>query len=435
MRAYEILREFSQSPVNSWGRPIASDEKHLSAFWSWFGKSRVVDAKGNPIVVFHGTTEDFHSFDPNLSNSHSNTGVPRGAFFFSDSSGVAGSYSAVDLTGKSFRTKAEADEFHRLIKAGNFEDMMQYMHDHPQIDAPVYHDGANIKPCYLRMIKPLRVNARGDHWNDIYTALKKWHPKAEQYSTNEIAQYAIEHGYDGCIIRNVKDMGKRGETNSAATTYVVFSPQQIKSALFNKGSYSPDTSHIGENLNEGAIKVRDFKQWMENPEGFESDWETLEDDIEDAGGLTRYVIRGNNWKKTLANPLPIYRGLEVADPHAWAAAHAREVGYDLGTYWTDVFEVAFDQNGPDGGFQRGHDTNLIICATADEDAIDWFVTYAMRSVDSEEPEIRLHKGAGVHVSEILIVDTTNPEEPNEQGYRFGRHHIVKSIPVNKTLKI
>ena len=188
-----------------------------------------------------------------------------------------------------------------------------------------------------------------------------------------------------------------------------------------------------EIINEGVVKVRDFKEWMTKDELV---WgSVLERRISDSGGLTRFIINCNKWRKSLSVPLQIFRGLDVPNPHEWVTQHIREVGYDLGTHWTDVFEIAFNQNGPGGSFNRGRDTNLIICATADEAAIDWCSTYAIRAVDRKEPEIKLLKGAYVNVSEILVVDTTNSENPDGEGFRFGQHNIVKSIPVNKSLKI
>jgi hypothetical protein len=41
--------------TNSEGRPIAQTEDEVRAFWRWFGDSKVVDAEGRPLVVYHGT--------------------------------------------------------------------------------------------------------------------------------------------------------------------------------------------------------------------------------------------------------------------------------------------------------------------------------------------------------------------------------------------
>jgi len=44
---------------NSAGQPIAGTEEGVRAFWVWFGDSKVVDAQGRPLVVYHGTAKAF----------------------------------------------------------------------------------------------------------------------------------------------------------------------------------------------------------------------------------------------------------------------------------------------------------------------------------------------------------------------------------------
>lgn len=41
------------------GKPIAQTEEGLRNFWRWFGESKVVDADGRPLVVYHGTDKKF----------------------------------------------------------------------------------------------------------------------------------------------------------------------------------------------------------------------------------------------------------------------------------------------------------------------------------------------------------------------------------------
>ena len=47
-----------------------------TAFRQWFGHSKVVDAAGEPLIVFHGTADQFDAFDPGKS--------PEGFFFTDD---------------------------------------------------------------------------------------------------------------------------------------------------------------------------------------------------------------------------------------------------------------------------------------------------------------------------------------------------------------
>lgn len=61
--------------------PSAGDIKK-PAFKKWFEGSKLIDDKGQPIVMYHGTTRNFESFDPNASESPGSS--PIGAMFFTD---------------------------------------------------------------------------------------------------------------------------------------------------------------------------------------------------------------------------------------------------------------------------------------------------------------------------------------------------------------
>ena len=50
--------------TNSNGQPIHPTEEGVRNFWRWFGDSKVVDAEGRPLVVYHGTNADFDVFRP-----------------------------------------------------------------------------------------------------------------------------------------------------------------------------------------------------------------------------------------------------------------------------------------------------------------------------------------------------------------------------------
>lgn len=48
---------------DSEGFPIAESDEQLRLFWSRFAGSAAVDEQGRPLALYHGTTEDFSSFD------------------------------------------------------------------------------------------------------------------------------------------------------------------------------------------------------------------------------------------------------------------------------------------------------------------------------------------------------------------------------------
>jgi hypothetical protein len=58
------------------------------AFKKWFGDSKVVDAAGKPLVVYHGTASDFEAFDPQFNK----VGVQGGGFYFTTRKPLAEDY-------------------------------------------------------------------------------------------------------------------------------------------------------------------------------------------------------------------------------------------------------------------------------------------------------------------------------------------------------
>ena len=172
-------------------------------FQQWFSGSKIVDKKGNPLPVFHGTISNFSSFDPEKSNSKSKTGVPNSAFLFSTSPENAESY------------------------AGQFT----WMTGHKE-----WKEGGSVLPIFLNIKKPLKVDARGDDWNNIRF-------KDDDWDINHIIKYAQRKGYDGLIVKNVVDTGEGSSIK--ATTIVAFRPDQIKS-VFSK-EFKP-TDDISEEI-------------------------------------------------------------------------------------------------------------------------------------------------------------------------------------------
>lgn len=194
-------------------------ETHLQNLLRWFAGSHVVTPDGNPRVVFHGTAADVTRFDPEYSGRKSGTGAPAGTFFFTDRSDVASSYT--------------------VAWQGDF--------------SAKHHDNANVMPVYLNLRRPLKVDARGASWREILF-------RGEEMDINELAALAQSSGrYDGMVVRRVKDKGVGHVDSPVSTTYVAFSPLQIKSALANSGAFDPGDPDITDRakLAKSALK------WLE----------------------------------------------------------------------------------------------------------------------------------------------------------------------------
>ena len=168
------------------------------AFKAWFGDSKVVDADGKPLVVYHGSPKvGFTEFD--VGNV--------GAFFssrFDVAASYAGRYNEVEVDGD----KLAAD------------------------------DGQGVYDAFLAINNPKVVDWGGKDWGVGPDGLK----------LDDVANRAKREGYDGLIVNNVEDTGwvapglVDGSGNS--TVYVAFEPTQIKSAIGNRGTFDPTNPNI-----------------------------------------------------------------------------------------------------------------------------------------------------------------------------------------------
>lgn len=150
------------------------------SFAKWFGDSKVVDANGKPLRVYHGTAADFDQFrktrrsETNAFNRDKYVGI-----FFSDNPEAADFYSGF----------------------------------------PGKHAPRTI-PVYLSLQDPLIIDYDGKVKSPNQMIL--W------------SQEAKRNDNDGIIIHNIRDT----PTLKSENLYIAFVPWQIKSAVGNNGNFS-----------------------------------------------------------------------------------------------------------------------------------------------------------------------------------------------------
>jgi hypothetical protein len=186
-------------------------------FKRWFGDSKVVHEDGSPGVVLHGTQSGrFETFK----------GSPHhpDAFFFTDAPGLAAKYAGV-------RSKRTYDKAARRIRPGG-------------MTAP---EGSATVPVYLRLQDPLVVKATHSRQH-----------------VGEVRERALSEakrlGKDGVIFRGMYDTpqaydpyGTTANIEDFGDVYVVFSPEQIKSATGNVGTFDPKDPRIAYGVGAGAV--------------------------------------------------------------------------------------------------------------------------------------------------------------------------------------
>jgi hypothetical protein len=173
-----------RSTTNSNGQPIAATEEGVRNFWKWFGDSKVVDASGKPLVVYHGTASDFTEFKPSRSGN-----LGPGIYFTPD-----------------------------------IEQAQAYART---------HQGAQVVEAYLSVQNPLRIDNSNASSEQLYGAF----PGKSDAETVANMRAA---GYDAVWAVNSV------ETRWGPTTreIAVYDPTQIKSAIGNNGEFDPANPSI-----------------------------------------------------------------------------------------------------------------------------------------------------------------------------------------------
>lgn len=212
-------------------------------FLKWFGDSKAVDAKGKPLVLFHGTQADIHEFEMCGNGKTSDTGA-----FFTSSADVAQTYAGehgcvmpvylslqnpvvIDCKGKNWNaldlkvkvrlplTPVSESTDSRLI------DLLQR------------------RTSGSRLIDMLQRRTSGKRTGDMLPSailtLDDLFPgelKYDDASTDDLARWARANGYESIVFLNVRDRGPSGKfgndlAKEPSNVYVAFRPEQIKSVL------------------------------------------------------------------------------------------------------------------------------------------------------------------------------------------------------------
>jgi len=218
------------------------------SFKEWFGDwendpenaSKVIDENGEPLVVYHGSREEFTTFSKDTKNRGSLTSIIKKGFYFSNkniASQYASSKAKDDLFkymeyeegGFSFEEIAEAFGFDRYDD-NELEKAAAYIHSLEERTADF---GNNLYAVFLNIKNPVVVDL-----NRRYIG-----------ALNKAQRDAINNS-EGAIIKNVDETTSRyrGEITIpgmyVGTDYIVFEPNQIKSATDNNGEFSATDDNI-----------------------------------------------------------------------------------------------------------------------------------------------------------------------------------------------
>lgn len=190
--APQDAKELFKYNITQQQKPI--NQTDTPEFKSWFGASKIVDKGGKPLVVYHGGASDFSGFDL-------------------EKTGQVGFY---------FSSDPKDAEFYADIHA-RWKD----------------ERGDNIMPVYLSIKNPAPI--------EIY---RRESDKSKGGNPRKQTREALmKLGYDGAIFRENKD-----DTGKIAMA-IAYSPNQIKSAIGNRGTWSKTNPDITASLATRAFNI------------------------------------------------------------------------------------------------------------------------------------------------------------------------------------
>ncbi len=244
--AKEIRAAIEAHRAQAEGAGFDQPPTESAAFKAWFGDSKVVDAAGKPLVVYHGTNQPLEafSFDRGGMATGKGGGATKGFFFTSDEN-EAGDYAenagnvvvsnVEQFERERSRLQKEVSRLEKVAQRTNkradwdaYEQAMLAW-ETLEIDATREDPnvGRNVIAGYLSIQNPMTIDFAGGKISS-----------ASDLETQVAAAKAA--GHDGLILRNINDSPKGGYVSDH---FVAFEATQIKSAD-NRGTFDPADPRI-----------------------------------------------------------------------------------------------------------------------------------------------------------------------------------------------
>lgn len=224
------------APVRTGSLPLFPEREDQS-FDRWFAGSKVVDAEGAPLAVFHGSPHEFSVFDPErvgkTSVLFSVIDTHRQGFFFAENEDFASGFAAQNGTaGKVMPV---------FLSIKNPLDVTESLNSSVASVREVMQRAAELDPS---------IN-NPDFATDRVGADNFWEVLDTPEGGDIFVKAAKDLGYDGLVM-----VEPNHETGESERVWVAFDNNQIKSAAANTGAYSPSNPNIYAQRRGGTSSSR-----------------------------------------------------------------------------------------------------------------------------------------------------------------------------------
>ncbi len=373
-----------------------------NALQAWFGRSQVVNQRGQPLVVYHGSKSPWVAeFDLSQEGSGVVRSTPMGVIWFSNSKDNASWFSDRQTKRRAdpdgVQVYGDADKWYAAICDGE-GDIIFSTGPYPNGDQAEQR-GQNemirynaklrtntfVTACYLRIENPLRLDGVVPRRAEV--------------------DAARAGGHDGIIADNVTDGSHHG------TVFVIFDPKQAK-AVDNIGAFDPGSANLRESFSlSPAEQERIFRSIRDHSDEFNLF-------AEDYG--MRHPTNNPNSRAYQREIMRLFRE-EIADRigdvestiewlshegngfiEVWRMITVTEkwnpIAYPLGLYWSYEEENAEAHWGDDG------EQHALLHARVHLSQIDIATTIMQNAMNSykREKEIRVRDGGWVDLIDVQI---------------------------------
>ena len=254
---YEFKKPQERTVYNSNGDRIAKSAEALRNFWNWFGDSKVVDRKGRPVVMYHGTNAKFDTFNKEYLGG-TDYGFYGSGFYFHPMKKFAKTYGKNVLS-----VYLKADKIFDFSGfTFNSDKQLQLLDDLGVLDE---NDSKTVKK-YIDFYNKFESSVKTykttyeyegktyDRWHAEYNGMEHdtgylLNPTEEIVKQQLITKYNLLPEIESNLMKKYSgDMSKALQKQGydgiiAGMEYIVFEPNQIKSTE-NRGTFSPDTGNI-----------------------------------------------------------------------------------------------------------------------------------------------------------------------------------------------
>jgi hypothetical protein len=250
----EITDGLAEQDIFEQRKPANAPPTDSAAFKRWFGDSKVVDATGKPLVMYHGTSRDFNIFDRMKSAEFRRVSMDTVGSWFSNEPSKAEQYGGGEgLNVMPVYLSIKNPKLYR-----SFDDFLREMHE---AEGRKFEDQ---NPKGVGSAEGLRAKLKAQGYDGIqfeqtdnaslYREIKDvqdaiGRARKEEFGVSRVdrAPYTMKRERLEKTLTSMqaelKQMGGSTEFDGQ-DVYVAFEPTQIKSATGNIGTYDPEIQDI-----------------------------------------------------------------------------------------------------------------------------------------------------------------------------------------------